>query len=195
MELIKAIYNHPLLTEEDYQHIYTKHRFQEFRKGDFFLKQGEVLNKYLILERGLMRAYLWNQDGEEISIDFYSSTKVVIDVLSLFKRVKTDINIQALTDACGWEITYDDFQELFHNIGGIREWGRQWMSLELFQARQRIIDFHTKSSTDRYLTLMAEQPEVVQNAPLKHIASYLGILDTSLSRIRKQVASMNRKQA
>ena len=45
----------------------------------------------------------------------------------------------------------------------------------------------TDHAKDRYLELIRTKPDIVQNVPLKHIATYLGITDTSLSRIRKEV--------
>ena len=45
----------------------------------------------------------------------------------------------------------------------------------------------TQTASNRYLKLLKDKPQLVQNTPLKHIASYLGITDTSLSRIRKEV--------
>lgn len=45
----------------------------------------------------------------------------------------------------------------------------------------------TDQAKDRYLNLVKHQPEVIHNVPLKHIATYLGVTDTSLSRIRKEI--------
>jgi hypothetical protein len=42
---------------------------------------------------------------------------------------------------------------------------------------------------DRYLNLVKEKPDLIQNVPLKQIATFLGITDTSLSRIRKEIAN------
>lgn len=49
----------------------------------------------------------------------------------------------------------------------------------------------TETAKDRYLSLQQEQPELLQQVPLKYIASFLGITDTSLSRIRKEIARGN----
>lgn len=55
--------------------------------------------------------------------------------------------------------------------------------------KQRSLDMITLSATKRYLNLMEQKPDVVRFAPLKQIASYLGVTDTSLSRIRKELVS------
>lgn len=97
-------------------------------------------------------------------------------------------NIQALKDSTCWKIDYDVFQELFHSIDGFAEWGRLWMSNSLFQFKQRNLDMVSISAKDRYMRLIQEKPQVVLHAPLKNIASYLGITDTSFSRIRKEIS-------
>lgn len=58
--------------------------------------------------------------------------------------------------------------------------------------KQRSLDMVTLSATKRYLNLMEQKPDVVKFAPLKQIASYLGVTDTSLSRIRKELVSHKR---
>jgi len=95
--------------------------------------------------------------------------------------------MQCLTDCVLWQIDYDHFQELFHQIPAMREWGRAWMVFELYLAKKRATEMITEPATQRYLHLMQEKPQIIQQAPLKHIASYLGVTDTSLSRIRKEI--------
>jgi CRP-like cAMP-binding protein len=87
-----------------------------------------------------------------------------------------------------YEIYYDDFQELFHTIEGMREWGRMWFTFQLFQSRYQKIEMITETAKERYLKLLKEKPQIIQQAPLKQIATYLGITDTSLSRIRKEIS-------
>lgn len=135
-----------------------------------------------------MRSFTYDFNGEDITTDFFCDGQVVIEVLSLFQRIPLQENLQALTDCKGWLIDYDTFQRLFHSIPGLTEWGRLWMTSKLFQFKQKSIDMITLSAKERYVQLIEERPLVIQNAPLKQIASYLGITDTSLSRIRKDIS-------
>jgi len=54
--------------------------------------------------------------------------------------------------------------------------------------KQRALSLINESAEERYETLINSRPEIFQRAPLKYIASYLGITDTSLSRIRRELA-------
>lgn len=187
-ELLSQVYSHPLISATELDKIINAHQKVSYKKGDFILKKGEISNGYLILESGLMRSFAFDYNGNDITIDFFSGHEVVIEVLSLFQRVPTQENIQALSDCTCWKIEYDVFQELYHSIAGFSEWGRLWMTGSLFHFKQRSLEMVTISAKERYMNLLREKPQVILHSPLKHIASYLGITDTSFSRIRKEIS-------
>ena len=187
MEVLKDIYQHPAFSEEDLKLIFDKHEKLHFKKGDFFLKENEVSNEYFVLESGVVRSFVYDIDNNDITINFFTESDIVIEASSIFQRIPSIENIQAETDCVVWKIDYDDFQELFLTISALTEWGRAWMSYQLFYLKQRSVEMITKSATERYLDLMKAKPDVLKFAPLKNIASYLGITDTSLSRIRKEI--------
>lgn len=187
-ELLSQVYAHPLIGADELGKIINAHEKISYKKGDYILRKGEISDSYLILESGLMRSFAFDYDGNDITTDFFSDHEIVIEVLSLFQRIPTQENIQALTNCECWEIKYDVFQELFHSIGGFSEWGRLWMTGRLFHFKQRSIEMVTISAKERYLQLLQEKPQIVLKSPLKYIASYLGITDTSFSRIRKEIS-------
>jgi|SRR6478609_147596 len=161
---------------------------KEFTKGDFFLKEGKVSNEYLFLETGYMRAFLLDTEGHEVTVNFYSSNSVVFEVSSFFPRVPTQENIQALTDCNGWVIPYESLNNLFHSIPEFREFGRTMLVRGFVALKVRTLSMINKTAEQRYAHLLESNPELFQNAPLKYIASYLGLTDTSLSRIRKELS-------
>lgn len=187
-EILSRVYDHPLIRPIELTRIIDAHQKVTFQKGEFILRQGDQAQCYLIMEEGLMRSFIYDMNGIDITTDFFCNHDIIIEVLSLFQRIPTSENIQALKDSNCWQIEYDVFQELFHTIDGFAEWGRLWMSNSLFQFKQRSLDMVTLSAKDRYLQLIREKPQVVLHAPLKYIASYLGITDTSFSRIRREIS-------
>jgi CRP/FNR family transcriptional regulator, anaerobic regulatory protein len=187
MDTLRAIYQHPAFSEEDLNLIFARHEKLDFKKGDFFLKENEVSNSYFILESGIARSFVFDTDNNDITINFFTIYDIIIEASSLFQRMPSIENIQAETDCAVWKIDYNDFQELFLSIPALTEWGRAWMSYQLFYLKNRSVEMITKSATERYLALINEKPDVLKFAPLKNVASYLGITDTSLSRIRKEI--------
>jgi len=77
---------------------------------------------------------------------------------------------------------------LFHSVPEFREFGRAMLVKEFVAFKQRTLLLINKTAEERYADLLNSNGEIFQFAQLKHIASYLGITDTSLSRIRKEYA-------
>jgi CRP-like cAMP-binding protein len=158
-----------------------------FTKSDFLLKDGQVCNDFLFLEKGFLRAFTFDTKGNEVTTNFYRQNSIVFEVASYFKRIPTQENIQALTDCGCWKINYDTFQNLFHSIPEFREFGRTNLVNGFIALKERTLSMINSTAEQRYEHLLNSRSDIFQNVPLKYIASYLGITDTSLSRIRKEI--------
>jgi CRP-like cAMP-binding protein len=156
----------------------------QIAKNDFLVKQGDRCNRYLFLENGFMRAYTLDMDGNEVTTEFFGQHQVVFEVASFFQKTASKENIQALENCEGWFITFDQLQLLFHSIPEFREFGRMVLVKGFISFKERTLSMISEHAEQRYEALMKNRPEVIRKAPLKYIASYLGITDSSLSRIR-----------
>ena len=161
-------------------------KLKEIQKNEYFLKDGKMSNEYLFLESGFMRAFAFDTEGNEVTTNFYSGGSVVFEVASFFNRTIARENIQAITDCVGWSITYDQLNKLFHDLPEFREFGRHILVRGFASLKTRMLAVITETAEQRYEHLLKNNPEILQYAQLKHIASYLGITDSSLSRIRKE---------
>lgn len=186
--VLKQVYQYPTLTEKDLAQVMQAHQILEIKKGTNWLKAGQISKSYAIVLKGLLRSVVIDAVENEITTNFFGPNELVIEVSSLFAQRPTQETIQAITDCTIISIDFDTFQELFINIPSFAEWGRMWMTFALTQQKERMLDMLTKTANERYLQLLSAQPHVIQTAPLKYIATYLGITDTSLSRIRKELS-------
>lgn len=184
----EKIYDSTALTRHELAQIAAAHQSVTFTKGEYLLQKGQVAKSYFCIEQGLVRSYVYDYEGQDITTGFVGDAEIAIDVVSLFQQVPAMENMHALTDIVAWKIDYPVFQQLFLEIPAFSEWGRTWMAQSLFRCKQRSVSMITDTATQRYLTLQQRHPRLLLQAPLKHVASYLGITDTSLSRIRKEVA-------
>jgi CRP-like cAMP-binding protein len=155
-------------------------------RNGYLLKEGTVCNESHFIEEGILRSYIYDLEGNDVTTEFYSKRMFASDFLSFFKRITSKEYIQALTDCETWYITYEDMQANFHTMPEYREFGRLNIINHHGMLKQRMLSMLQETAEQRYGNLINSNPEVLQNAPLKHIASYLGITDTSLSRIRKE---------
>jgi CRP-like cAMP-binding protein len=157
-------------------------------KHHFFLSEGEFSKEYLFLESGFMRAFTLDVDGNEVTTNFYAGNNVVFEVSSFFTQTRSKENIQALTDCKGYVISFEQLNMLFHSLPQFREFGRGLLVKGFVALKERTFSLINQTAEQRYAHLIQSKPEIFQHAALKHIATYLGITDTSLSRIRKDLA-------
>lgn len=187
MSILRRLYKNSVLTETELSLIIDKHKLVTISKGQFLISESQYSNEYYCIEKGLLRTYVIDFNGNEITTNFIGEGELAIDVTSLFHRLPAKENVQALTDVKAWKIEFDYFQELYHQIPNFNEWGRAWMAQQLVDLKEKSTAMITQSAKDRYLQLLEKSPHIIKYAPLKYIASYLGITDTSLSRIRKEI--------
>lgn len=185
--VLTEFYKNSGLSDEDMKTVVDSFERVTFKKGEILLREGQIAHDYNIIESGLMRSFAIDTKGNEITTAFYSKRKLVLEVSSFFLRVPTKENIQAMADSVCWRIRFEKFQELFHSIQAFREVSRGRLVNGYFALKNRNLSIITDSAESRYLQLLKEHPEIFEYVPLKHIATYLGITDTSLSRIRKDL--------
>ncbi|WEA01127.1 Crp/Fnr family transcriptional regulator [Mucilaginibacter sp. SJ] len=158
----------------------------KIEKNNYLLKTGKVCSESHFIEKGIVRSYIYDVKGNEVTTAFYSQNSFASDLLSFFKRSPTKENIQAVTDCETWYITYEDMQESFHTMPEFRDYGRLNLVDQYSKLKERMLSMLQETAEQRYEALISSSPEIFQNVPLKYIASYLGVTDTSLSRIRKE---------
>lgn len=168
------------------EQIVEKFKEREIAKNEYILREGAICRESYFIEAGLMRAYIHDLEGNDVTTAFYSTVYGATDIFSFFKQIPSKENIQALTDCKTWYITYEDMQVSFHTLPEFREFGRLTIINSYGLLKQRMLSMLQETAEQRYANLIESNPEILQHAPLKHIASYLGITDTSLSRIRKE---------
>lgn len=186
---LNRVFDSSGITKDELAQIIPKYKQVTFGKNDYLLQYGQVEKKYWFLESGFIRSYVIDTEGNDITFNLYGSGDVIIDYPSIFFFMPTRENIQALTDCICWEISFDNFQELFNNILNFREQQRGLLVGSYFALKEHSISLIADEAKDRYRRLVKEKPHIIQNVPLKYIATFLGITDTSLSRIRKEISS------
>ena len=177
------------ITKEELKIILPKYKKVIIPKNDYLLNQGSVEKKYWFVESGFVRSYVIDTEGNDITFNLYASGDVVIDYPSFFFLLPTRENIQAITDCVCWEIDFSSFHELFNSILNYREQQRGLLVGSYFALKEHSISLIADQAKERYLKLLKSKPHIIQNVSLKHIATFLGITDTSLSRIRKEIAT------
>ena len=111
---------------------------------------------------------------------------VIISVESFFNQLESKENIQALEDCLLFYVSYDELQYAYQNFPDFNTIGRILTQKYYQLSEQRLYSLRMQRAVERYLFLVDHFPQIIQRVPLKYIASYLGITEETLSRIRAQ---------
>jgi len=190
MKLKNYLINIKSMSDEKAELITTYFKKKSYSKGRLLIEEGKTSKQSYFLDTGIIRCYIIDLNGDEVTTRFFSAPDFFNDYLSFFEQKPSQENYELITDCDIYSISYDNVQHCFHNIPEFREWGRMLLTLNYAFVNSRMIAFHKKTAQQRYLELKTKHPEIISKVPLYHIASYLGITKYSLSRIRKEIVEL-----
>lgn len=174
----------PMPTEKAEQIASTFH-YKHIPKGTFLIEEGKICNTSYFIADGCARMYTHDMDGNDITTMIFSNAMFANDFYSFFKRIPALESLVAMSDCETCYLSFEELQHNFHSIPEFREFGRMMLINGSFALKQRMLSMIKQSGEQRYANLMETHPEIFQHIPLKNIATYLGVTDTSLSRIRR----------
>lgn len=154
-----------------------------YPKGHILLKADKVEDKIYFIKKGIARAYSLTENAE-VTFWFGKEGDTVLSMKSYVANQKGYEDIELLEDCELYELKTTDLQRLFETDIHIANWGRKYAENELVKTEERLVSRQFKTATERYAELMQHNPELLQRVQLGHVASYLGITQVSLSRIR-----------
>ncbi|UYW00976.1 Crp/Fnr family transcriptional regulator [Flavobacterium agricola] len=157
-----------------------------FNKGAVIFEESKAEKFLYIIQSGVARAYKMHE-GSEITFWFGLEGDSIISIKNYVQGTKSYETIEALEPILAYKINTDALKKLFETDIYIANWGRCYAENEMLKTEERLISRQFKSATERYLELLTTQPEIIKRVALRHIASYLGITQVSLSRIRSEL--------
>lgn len=157
-----------------------------YPKGHILLRAGKVERSLFFIRKGMVRAYSTFSDAE-VTFWFGKEGDTVISMKSYVAGQKGYEDIELLEDCELYALKIKDLQKLFAEDIQVANWGRKFAEQELIKTEERLISRLFLTATERYQELLLNSPGLLQRVPLGQIASYLGITQVSLSRIRAQL--------
>jgi CRP-like cAMP-binding protein len=157
----------------------------ELAKGSYLITEGKICQHIYFLEKGSLRGF-YNLDGKEITYWFGFENTFVTSFYSFITHKPSNENIHLLEDCTLWGIAYDRLQRLYNQHADIERLGRKIVEQYYVMLEDRFLANHFKESRERYDNLMTNAPHILQRIPLGYVASYLGISQETLSRIRSK---------
>lgn len=156
-------------------------------KGGFFIEDGQIAEKVAFLTSGVMRAFYRNAQGIEYNKHFFTPPCFIGGYASLITGKPNQINQQALTDCHYLVASFRQMVHLFDAHPAMERVIRKMAESFFVAKEQREIEIVLLEADERYRIFRQQYPTLEQLIPQYHIASYLGITPTQLSRIRKKI--------
>ena len=154
-------------------------------KNEYLLNEGQVCRQLYFLEKGALRGF-YNMDGKEITHWFGFEKDFVTSFHSFITKEPAVENIQLLEGTILWAISKEKLTALFNQYHEIERLVRIVYEKYYIRLEERFVNAQFKTATERYENLLQQTPHILERVPLGCIASYLGISQETLSRIRSR---------
>ena len=154
-----------------------------FPKRHCLVSEGVAGGLAYFLEKGMTRSY-WVVDGEEITTSFSTEGTLVFSMDEFYYRRPSEEYVETIEPVEAYAISVDTLRTLMTTRQDLTNWSRIIHQNEYRRLHQSHKERLTLPARERYEAFARQFPEVCQRARLADIASYLGITQSTLSRIR-----------
>jgi CRP-like cAMP-binding protein len=155
-------------------------------QGEYLLTEGKICRHLYFLESGAVRGF-YNLEGKEITYWFGFENDFVASFHSFTTAQPAVDNIQLLEGSILWSIKKDSLTKLLNQYHDIERLVRIAYEKYYIRLEERFVNSQFKTATERYENLLQENPHILERVPLTHVATYLGISQETLSRIRSRL--------
>ncbi len=161
--------------------------YQNIHKGEVFVEKGHGNHSEYFVIEGICRSFLISPSGEEITISFFTENSVISPFTTRTRFGKSLLNMEALTPLHVGVIDASIFEDLMVNNLEVREFGNAVLRNELAEKVNKEIGMASASAAERLVAFRKRYPLLENLVPHTTIASFLGITNISLSRLRREL--------
>ncbi len=154
-------------------------------KDTIIEKAGTVHQNHTFIVSGFMRNFHVDNNGNEITNDLNEGSRFFTSYFHFMNRTVSNETVHTVTDCELLQISRDDVDIAASQGITQKDYTVQLLNQRLEMNKQRAFDMANLSAEDRYNKFVKENPNCYKNVPLGYIASYLGITQRHLSRLRK----------
>lgn len=186
-ELIEYILQFGNLNKQQIALIKSNVTETELRKDEYFSEAGKIPRQVGFIVEGVIRGCYYNNKGEEITRCFIPENNLVVDYPNFEADLISSEYLQASTNCKLIVFPKQNWDELSGIIVGWDNIKNKMVQKCLYQ-KSRKSPVISQDATTRYLEFLDNYPTLANRVALSHIASYLGVTQQSLSRIRKNLS-------
>ena len=175
------------LTPKENKILAELHTLKTYKKNTIIDKQGTVSEAVYYLNEGIL-AMEYKKKSKVFIRDFIFKNSPALVYPSFYLQEPSRYSIRTVTDCNVWELTKENFEIGKKKIPNLQIIAFKITNLFHRNIEKRFESLITQTAEERYVDLVKNHPKIINSISLKMIASYLGITDVALSRIRSRLA-------
>ena len=180
---------HPM-SEDLTEKIKTITKITSHPRKTILLKEGDVNNNACMVLSGLVRAYYLNE-GKDITSRFMDEGFIITSWISFYTRKPGNEFLETQEDTSLACVHYNDIQKLYDEFPEFNIIGRKQVEYSFYMSELRTRMLRKHTAEEKYRFFLENHPNLMQRVSLKHIATYLGMNEETLSRIRTKYHKQN----
>ena len=183
-DLINKIKTRLDLTSEAEEFIYLISKEKTLPKGEVLIRQGQIVKKTFFVTSGCLRSYCIDKNGKEHTLLFAIKDWWISDFIAIHNNEFATLTVECLTESKVIEFNAKELDGIHALFPEFEPYQRHNLERHIVSLHKRILNQLQLSAVERYDLFLSQYPDIEQHTRNFHIASYLGITQQSLSRIR-----------
>lgn len=175
-----------LHSEQQLSEIANRFRVLTLKKNQFLVDENQVCPYFCYIESGILQHAIL-VEAEEKTTYLALRNSVTSSLNSFLNKIPSRKSIKALVDCQLWVIDLENFNHLLANNQLFQQFYFYLIEKQIILIDDYRIDLLTLTPEERYKKLLATEPKLLQEVPLHYLASFLGISNRHMSRIRKNI--------
>jgi len=185
-ELINKIKNSIPLSAKAEEYLYSISKEKKIPKGEILIRQGQVVKKTFFVKDGCLRSYCVDKNGKEHTLQFAIKDWWISDFIAIFNNELATLTVECITESNIIEFNAKELEGIHSLFPEFEIFQRKNLERHVVSLHKRILNQLQLTAQERYDLFLKQYPDIEQFTPNYHIASYLGITQQSLSRIRAE---------
>lgn len=161
---------------------------KNIQKGTTLIREGQVVNKIYFVKSGCLRSFCTDKEGKEHTLLFAIKNWWISDYIAIHDNTYATLTVESLTDATVIEFNAKKLDEIHSLFPEFEPLQRQNLERHVVSLQKRILNQLQLSALERYELFLKQYPDIEKHTRNYHIASFLGITQQSLSRLRVEIS-------